>query len=236
MNHGVKTIIVPVRDLAAAKTLYRAILGVEPYAGEPCYAGFRVDDQEIGLDPDGRNHDMTAPAGYCHVDDAAASLSQAAGAGWRTRQDVKDVGSRARPGWLAGRVIGRHPRDQDGSPAAAPARCSRSRPDGGRGQCHGLAAPPVSFLPSQAGSSHPPVATGWQSCRFPLVRWHRTRNGAGKTTTMQLILGLDRPTAGSVTVNGSVTTRMSCSCASPTTAAELPAGWAACPPTARPAP
>jgi ABC-2 type transport system ATP-binding protein len=39
-------------------------------------------------------------------------------------------------------------------------------------------------------------------CRFPLVRRHRTRNGAGKTTTMRMILGLDRPTAGSVSVNG----------------------------------
>jgi len=35
---------------------------------------------------------MTAPVGYCHVDDAAASLRQAADAGWRTRQHVKDVG------------------------------------------------------------------------------------------------------------------------------------------------
>jgi ABC-2 type transport system ATP-binding protein len=30
-------------------------------------------------------------------------------------------------------------------------------------------------------------------------------NGASKPTTMQLILGLDLPAAGSVTVNGSVT-------------------------------
>src|SRR3712207_7410138 len=27
-------------------------------------------------------------------------------------------------------------------------------------------------------------------------------NGAGKSTTMRMVLGLDRPTAGSVTVNG----------------------------------
>ena len=62
--------------------------------------------------------------------------------------------------------------------------------------------PPVSFLPGQAGSSHPLSPTGWHGCRFPLVRRHRTRNGAGKTTTMRLILGLDSPSAGSVTTNG----------------------------------
>jgi len=28
------------------------------------------------------------------------------------------------------------------------------------------------------------------------------RNGAEKTTTMRMILGLDRPTAGSVTIDG----------------------------------
>ena len=92
MTHGVKTIIIPVRDLATAKALYGTVLGMEPYADEPHYVGFRVGDQEIGLDPNGHNHDMTAPVAYCHVDDAAASLRQAVDAGWRIRQDVKDVG------------------------------------------------------------------------------------------------------------------------------------------------
>jgi catechol 2,3-dioxygenase-like lactoylglutathione lyase family enzyme len=54
MNHGIKTIIVPVKDLAAAKALYAALLGVEPYADAPYYVGFRVGEQEIGLDPNGR--------------------------------------------------------------------------------------------------------------------------------------------------------------------------------------
>jgi predicted enzyme related to lactoylglutathione lyase len=92
MNHGIKTIIVPVRDLAAATALYRAALGVEPYADEPYYVGFRLGDQEIGLDPNGHNHGMTGPVGYCHVDDVAASLRQVVEAGARMQQDVKDLG------------------------------------------------------------------------------------------------------------------------------------------------
>jgi catechol 2,3-dioxygenase-like lactoylglutathione lyase family enzyme len=93
VSHGIKTIIIPVRDLAAAKALYGTVLGAEPYADEPYYVGFRVGDQEIGLDPNGHNHGMTGPVGYCHVGDVAATLRQAVGVGWRTRQDVKDVGA-----------------------------------------------------------------------------------------------------------------------------------------------
>jgi predicted enzyme related to lactoylglutathione lyase len=92
MSHAIKTIIIPVRDLAVAKALYGTVLGVEPYADEPYYVGFRVGDQEIGLDPNGHNHGMTGPVAYCHVGDVTASLAQAVDAGWRTRQDVKDVG------------------------------------------------------------------------------------------------------------------------------------------------
>jgi predicted enzyme related to lactoylglutathione lyase len=90
---SIKTIIIPVRDLAAAKVLYGAVLGVEPYADEPYYVGFRVGDQEIGLDPNGHNHGMTGPVGYCHVGDVSASLRAAVEAGWHTRQGVKDVGA-----------------------------------------------------------------------------------------------------------------------------------------------
>jgi predicted enzyme related to lactoylglutathione lyase len=92
MSHGIKTIIVPVRDLAAARSLYTTVLGVAPYADEPYYVGFRVGDQEIGLDPNGHHHGMTGPVGYCHVGDVATALRQAVEAGWLTRQDVKDVG------------------------------------------------------------------------------------------------------------------------------------------------
>ncbi|WIM99800.1 glyoxalase [Actinoplanes oblitus] len=89
---SIKTIIIPVRDLAAARSSYRSVLGVEPYADEPYYVGFRVEDQEIGLDPNGHSHGMTGPVGYYHVDDVTACLRAAVGAGWHVRQDAKDVG------------------------------------------------------------------------------------------------------------------------------------------------
>ncbi|MDQ1420582.1 MAG: hypothetical protein QOJ52_2544, partial [Acidimicrobiaceae bacterium] len=51
MSQGIKLIVYPVKDAAKAKTLYSTLLGVEPYADAPYYVGFRVGDQEIGLDP-----------------------------------------------------------------------------------------------------------------------------------------------------------------------------------------
>lgn len=93
MSHGIKTIIVPVKDLAGATKLYRTALGVDPYVDEPYYVGFRVGDQEIGLDPNGHNHGMTGPIGYCHVADVAASFRRVLAAGAQPRQDVKDLGA-----------------------------------------------------------------------------------------------------------------------------------------------
>lgn len=89
MNEGVRTIIYPVRDIARAKTLFRKLLGVEPYADQPYYVGFRIGDQEIGLDPNGHKAGMTV---YYHVDNIRQYLQSLLDAGTEILQEVKDVG------------------------------------------------------------------------------------------------------------------------------------------------
>ncbi len=89
MNNGVKTIVYPVKDLARAKTLFRALLGVEPYADAAYYVGFKVGDQDIGLDPNGHKQGMTA---YYQVDDIKASLKSLVDGGSQILQEIKDVG------------------------------------------------------------------------------------------------------------------------------------------------
>jgi predicted enzyme related to lactoylglutathione lyase len=89
MNQGIKTIIYPVKDIAQAKAIFTKLLGVEPYADAPYYVGFRIGDQEIGLDPNGHAEGMTA---YYTVADIKTSLQSLVDAGSTTVQDVKDVG------------------------------------------------------------------------------------------------------------------------------------------------
>jgi predicted enzyme related to lactoylglutathione lyase len=92
MTSGIRTIIYPVTDIAQAKTLYRTLLGVEPLMDEAYYVGFRVGDQDIGLDPNGHSQGMTGPVGYWHVDDIKKSLKALLDAGAVAQQAVKDVG------------------------------------------------------------------------------------------------------------------------------------------------
>ncbi len=92
MNQGISTVIYPIKDLARAKTLYSALLGTEPYVDEPYYVGFKVGDQEIGLDPNGHKQGMTGPVGYYEVDDIRKSLQQLLDAGAQMQQEIKDVG------------------------------------------------------------------------------------------------------------------------------------------------
>ncbi len=89
MNQGIRTVIYPVKDITQAKALFSKLLGVAPYADAAYYVGFRVGDQEIGLDPNGHKHGMTA---YYHVDDIKKGLQLLLDGGAQVQQEIKDVG------------------------------------------------------------------------------------------------------------------------------------------------
>ena len=92
MAQSIKLIVYPVRDLAASKALFSKFLGVEPYAESDYYVGFRVDGQEVGLDPNARSQGMTAPIGYVEVSEISSALQALLDAGAELQQDVRDVG------------------------------------------------------------------------------------------------------------------------------------------------
>ncbi|MBV1940062.1 glyoxalase [Streptomyces sp. BV286] len=93
MAEGLKTITYPVKDLARAKTLFGALLGVEPYVDEAYYVGFRAPGRpEVGLDPHGHAKGLTGPVPYWHVADIRSSLAALVDAGAEVVQDVQDVG------------------------------------------------------------------------------------------------------------------------------------------------
>jgi predicted enzyme related to lactoylglutathione lyase len=90
---GIRTITIPVRDLAAATALYSTLLGVKPYVEQPYYVGFRPEGApEVGLDPNGHAQGLTGPVTYWRVDDIKASVAELVAAGAEEQQPVRDVG------------------------------------------------------------------------------------------------------------------------------------------------
>ena len=92
MIQGITLVVYPVKDIARAKALYSSALGVDPYADTPYYVGFKVGDQEIGLDPNGHAQGLTGPLGYWQVTDIKESLKSLVDGGAQVQQDVRDVG------------------------------------------------------------------------------------------------------------------------------------------------
>jgi predicted enzyme related to lactoylglutathione lyase len=92
MSQSISVLVFPVKDITQAKKLYSTLLGVEPYADEAYYVGFRVGDLEIGLDPYGHNKGMTGPVGYVQVNDIQKSLQSLLDAGAQAQQEIQDVG------------------------------------------------------------------------------------------------------------------------------------------------
>ena len=92
MIRGINVFIYPVKDLPQAKGLYRSVLGIEPYMEGPYYVGFRIGDQEIGLDPQGHRNGLRGPVSYWEVDDIRDSLQSFIAAGGQAQQEVRDIG------------------------------------------------------------------------------------------------------------------------------------------------
>jgi predicted enzyme related to lactoylglutathione lyase len=109
MTSGIRTVIYPVKDLGRAKALYETLLGAAPYTDAAYYVGFRIGEQEIGLDPNGHRRGMAGPIGYWHVDDIEQTLRQLVEAGAEVQQPVRDVGGGRLIAWVKdadGNVIG----------------------------------------------------------------------------------------------------------------------------------
>ena len=89
---GIRTVLHPVSDLAAAKAVYTALLGIEPQADSPYYVGYEAEGQQIGLVPGGGPQGMTSPVAYWHVTDIEAKLAEVTAADAAVHEPAHDVG------------------------------------------------------------------------------------------------------------------------------------------------
>ena len=92
ITQGIKTVLHPVSDLATAKGVYAALLGLPPQTDEAWYVGFDVAGQHIGLVPNGGPQGMTSPVMYWHVSDLEARLAEVTAAGGTVKEPAHDVG------------------------------------------------------------------------------------------------------------------------------------------------
>jgi predicted enzyme related to lactoylglutathione lyase len=88
MARNIKLLVYPVKDVEKAKAFYSKYLDVEPYVEDSYYVGYRVGDQEVGLDPNSK----IGPIAYTDVKDIKSSLQAMVKVGAEVVQDVKEVG------------------------------------------------------------------------------------------------------------------------------------------------
>jgi predicted enzyme related to lactoylglutathione lyase len=91
-TQGIKTVLHPVSDLAAAKAVYTALIGIPPQADAPYYVGYDAEGQHIGLVPRGGPQGMASPVAYWHVADIEAKLAEVTAAGATVKEPARDVG------------------------------------------------------------------------------------------------------------------------------------------------
>jgi predicted enzyme related to lactoylglutathione lyase len=92
LTEGIQTVLIPVSDVAASKTLYSVLLGMEPQSDASYYVGFDAAGQQIGLVPGGGPQAMTSPVPFWHVADIEAKLAELTAAGATVKEPAHDVG------------------------------------------------------------------------------------------------------------------------------------------------
>lgn len=103
MPATIRSLVIPVSDLDAAKTVYTALLGA-PHTDQPYYVGYNVDGFEVGLAPG----DVTGgPVAYADVEDLDATRAALLAAGATERTASRHVAPEVRVCVLA---------DADGNP------------------------------------------------------------------------------------------------------------------------
>ena len=87
MAQNIKLIVFPAKNVKDAKALFSEFLGVDPYVDGPYYVGYKLDNLEVGLDPNGQ-------AVICYIDvaDIKKTLLTLVDAGAVIQQDIRDVG------------------------------------------------------------------------------------------------------------------------------------------------
>jgi predicted enzyme related to lactoylglutathione lyase len=91
-TQGIKTVLHPVSDLAAAREVYAALLGTAPQTDDAYYVGFDAAGQHIGLVPGGGPQGMFSPVAYWQVADLEAKLAEVTAAGATVKDAPRDVG------------------------------------------------------------------------------------------------------------------------------------------------
>ena len=88
---GLRTVIYPAPDLAAARSWYERVLGKKPYFDQPFYVGFEVGGFELGLVPDAQPG-LAGARPLWGVADAAQELARLVELGATVVEPLAEVG------------------------------------------------------------------------------------------------------------------------------------------------
>jgi predicted enzyme related to lactoylglutathione lyase len=88
---GLRTVIYPAKDLAAARQWYAQVLNQQPYFDQPFYVGFQVGGFELGLIPDAQAG-TSGPQPLWGVVDITAAYARLLEMGAKSLEPITDVG------------------------------------------------------------------------------------------------------------------------------------------------